>query len=60
MITKICENCGKEFEVIPSRKRTAKYCYRECSDEAKKGIPNVQCSVCGKRKIISYFLRSTL
>lgn len=48
MITKICENCGKEFEVIPSRKNTARYCCRECADEAKKGALNVQCTICGK------------
>lgn len=48
MITKICENCGKEFQVIPSRNETARYCCRKCADEARKGIPNVQCSICGK------------
>lgn len=36
MITKICENCGKEFSVIKSREFTAKYCCRKCSDESKK------------------------
>ena len=49
MITKVCENCGKEFKVKLSRKDTARYCCRKCSDEAKKGDLNVQCTICGKR-----------
>lgn len=48
MITKICENCGKEFSVIKSREFTAKYCCRKCSDESKKGELNTRCSICGK------------
>lgn len=47
MINKICEHCGSGFQVINSRKN-AKFCCRKCSDESKKGNPNVQCSYCGK------------
>ena len=48
MVTKICENCGKEFKVIKCRENTAKYCCRKCSDESKKASNNVICSFCGK------------
>lgn len=48
MITKICENCGKEFKVIKCRENTAKYCCRKCADESKKASNNVICSFCGK------------
>ena len=48
MITKICENCGKEFKVIKCRENTAKYCCKQCSDESKKASNNVICSFCGK------------
>ena len=44
----ICKNCGNEFEVIPSRSKTAKYCCRKCSDEAKHAKPNTICTNCGK------------
>jgi len=26
----ICQECGKEFEIQPHRKKTAKYCSKEC------------------------------
>lgn len=48
MITKICENCGKEFKVIKCRENTAKYCCRKCADESRKASNNVICSFCGK------------
>lgn len=43
-----CEHCGAVFEVEPHREESAKYCSRECSDEAKtiERSP-VECVVCG-------------
>jgi len=48
MIEKVCEVCGAEFSVKPSRATTAKYCSRKCSDEAKKDRVKRICKVCGK------------
>ena len=48
-IKKVCENCGKEFEVFPCRSTKAKYCSRRCSDAAKKNNNlNCVCPICGK------------
>lgn len=33
MCRKICEYCGKEFEVIPSRMKKARFCSRKCTDK---------------------------
>lgn len=48
MIEKVCEVCGAEFSVKPSRATTAKYCSRKCSDGAKKDRVKRICKVCGK------------
>lgn len=59
---KICEQCGKPFKCKPSSNR--RFCSRECSTEAHRGVPNpknakekvrVQCAVCGK---VEYVLPS--
>lgn len=47
MVEKVCEVCGAEFSVKPSRAKTAKYCSRKCSDEAKKDRVKRICKVCG-------------
>ena len=47
-VKKVCEFCGKEFYVIKSREKTAHYCSKECSNKARKALPNCQCDVCGK------------
>lgn len=47
MITKICENCGREFKVIRCRENTAKYCCKKCANESKRASNNVVCSFCG-------------
>jgi len=39
-IRKICLICGKEFQVIPSRKDTAKYCSKKCLRKSKMGKKN--------------------
>lgn len=44
----ICLNCGKEFEVINSRKDSAKFCSKKCSSEFKHGELNTKCTECGK------------
>lgn len=48
MVKKKCIICGKDFEVIPCRKDTAKYCSNECKNKGFKAEPNVICSTCGK------------
>lgn len=58
MVIKNCEYCGKEFESKPSANR--KYCCRECSSLAKKGVPQpkrvdkieVKCAICGKIELV--------
>jgi len=35
----ICGNCKKEFFVWPSKKDTAKFCSKDCSNKYKKGRP---------------------
>lgn len=49
-VKKICQLCGKEFDVLPARKDSAKYCSRECADHpsVKHAAPNTECSFCGK------------
>lgn len=47
-VQKVCEHCGKTFEVIPCRAEKAKYCCRACSDASKKAENNVVCTQCGK------------
>lgn len=47
-VIKVCENCGAEFSVISSRMETAKFCSRNCSNEARKASNNVVCTQCGK------------
>lgn len=48
MITKKCEYCGKEFQVIDCRKDTARFCSKECMNNASKGEYNCKCEICGK------------
>lgn len=47
MITKICKQCGKEFDV-PDYRKSAKYCSEECKHKALRGDFNCVCEVCGK------------
>lgn len=48
MVKKICKTCGKEFEVIQCREKTAKYCCKKCAGEAAHGANNATCTNCGK------------
>ena len=48
MVKKICLICGKEFEVIPCREKTAKYCSTECQHKSLHGKLNCKCDWCGK------------
>ena len=48
MITKICKQCGKEFDV-PEYRKDAKYCCDECKHKALHGDLNCECEVCGKK-----------
>lgn len=45
----VCQNCGKKYCVPHWREHTSKYCSRKCSDESKKGKPNLTCANCGKK-----------
>jgi hypothetical protein len=49
MVTKICPICNKEFQVIPCRENTAKYCSINCRQESLKGELNCVCEYCGKK-----------
>jgi hypothetical protein len=45
-IRKVCETCGSEFFVAPSREQTAKYCSIECkADGQRNGVMRV-CETC--------------
>jgi len=48
MVEKKCLNCGDKFEVINSRKDSAKYCSKLCANEKLKGDLNTICTECGK------------
>lgn len=47
-IKKICQQCGKEYEIPHWRKDTSKFCSRECCDASKIAPPNTTCAICGK------------
>lgn len=49
-IKKICEQCGKEFELFPSqiKQGKGKFCSRKCSQEARKNKEKRVCEQCGK------------
>lgn len=34
-VIKICEICGKEFQVIPCRAKTARFCSKTCAKKLK-------------------------
>lgn len=48
-IPKICQACGKDFEVVPAFKDTAKYCSVECgfAGKRKEWITKI-CQACGE------------
>jgi len=56
-ITVQCQICGKEFQVKPYKKNTAKYCSLKCKNESLKNkVPHNKhpdfeftCSYCGKQ-----------
>lgn len=47
LIDKICEICGKQYQV-PHWRKESKYCCKECANKAAKAKPNLICPVCGK------------
>lgn len=47
-VIKICEICGKEFQVIPCRAKTARFCSKTCANIGRKAKDNVTCTNCGK------------
>jgi hypothetical protein len=55
MVTLVCNQCNKEYEVINTRKETSYYCSRKCSDESKKGKTNSTCTYCGKQFHVKLF-----
>ena len=50
---KICQVCGKEFEVIPCRQNTAKYCSRSCEAKSRRKSKVLNCEICRKEFILS-------
>lgn len=46
MITRTCQNCGKDYETSPSIK--LKYCSHRCASDAKRRGEYVACVQCGK------------
>lgn len=50
-----CCNCGKKYEVIPSRQFKSKYCSKVCSNNAKKAENNVDCTYCKKQFYMKKF-----
>lgn len=44
--TKICPQCGKEFEFMKSNER--KYCSKECFKKSKETGMDIKCDNCGK------------
>ena len=55
MITKICKQCGKKFDV-PEYRKDAKYCCDECKHKALHGDLNCECEVCGKKFHLNHTL----
>ena len=51
-VTKICEECGKEFSVFPNRKDKARWCSQECRKKSgymeKRFHVTATCLFCGK------------
>lgn len=49
-VTRICPNCGKEFETLDRKEKTTIYCCRECYNQHKGiGVKKyLTCQVCGK------------
>lgn len=50
MPTKNCEQCGKEYNVIPARMSTSRYCSNACkfAMHGWSGEPNTECTHCKK------------
>lgn len=49
-VKRICEQCGKEFFLPPSKvKRGSKYCSRKCAGAAQKKVVTLTCPECGIR-----------
>jgi len=46
MITRICQNCNKEYETFPSIR--PKYCSQKCSGEGRRTGREIPCANCGK------------
>lgn len=47
-VTKQCAHCGVDFSVFYSRRESAKYCSRSCSDKHPRPHNTVRCRECGK------------
>jgi len=44
----VCHTCSKEFNVIKSRKDTAKFCSKKCLGKFNQGELNTLCTECGR------------
>lgn len=50
-LLKVCEFCGKEFKVKPSKFNTSKYCCKECHNNSMKKHIKKVCMYCEKEFI---------
>ena len=56
----ICQECGKTFMVTSNRKKTAKFCSRECSSrnigrrKQKYILKTKTCPICGEDPVDTY------
>ena len=47
-IHKDCEQCGKNFYVMPNAIKTRKYCSKECNINSQKSRMSKECLICNK------------
>ena len=51
MVTRVCRNCGKEYETFPSIR--LQFCCKKCSNAFKDQKVTIVCQQCGKEERVS-------